>query len=81
MVLGTHSEKVAKSDESEVVLAIGGRFKDAADEIQDTVTAFLQAYSEIFGGTPKGRMLFVANPYGEESRMEGGVSGRSISVL
>ena len=81
MVLGTHSERVAKSEEAEVVLAIGGRFKTAANEIQDTVTAFLQAYSEIFGGTPKGRMLFVANPYGEEGHMEGGVSGRSISVL
>ena len=81
MLLGTHSEKVAKSDESEVVLAIGGRYKTAANEIQSTVEAFLNTYSEIFGGTPKGRMLFVANPYGNEGRMEGGVSGRSISVL
>ena len=81
MVLGTHSEKVAKSEEAEVVIAVGGRFKEAATEIQSTVEAFLKAYSGVFNGTPKGRMLFVANPYGEKGRMGGGVSGRSISVL
>ena len=81
MVLGTHSEKVAKSGETEVVVAIGGRFKAAATEVQSIVEAFLEAYSGIFNGTPKGRMLFVANPYGEQGRLGGGVSGRSISVL
>ncbi len=81
MVLGTHSEKVAKSGEAEVIAAIGGSFKAAAAEIQETVEAFLKAYSKIFSGTPKGRMLFVANPYGDQGRMGGGVSGRSISVL
>ena len=81
MVLGTHSEKVAKSNDAEVVLAIGGSFRAAVDEMQGTVEAFLQAYSRVFGGTPKGRMLFVANPYGEKGEAQGGVSGRSISVL
>ena len=81
MVLGTHSEKVAKSGEAEVIVAVGGTFKAAAAEIQETVEAFLQAYSGIFSGTPKGKMLFVANPYGDPGRMGGGVSGRSISVL
>ena len=81
MVLGTHSEKVAKSEEAEVVIAVGGGFKEAATEIQGTVEAFLKAYSGVFNGTPKGRMLFVANPYGERGRMGGGVSKRSISVL
>ena len=81
MVLGTHSERVAKSGEAEVIVAVGGRFKEAAAEIQETVEAFLKAYSGVFSGTPKGRMLFVANPYGDPGRMGGGVSGRSISVL
>ena len=81
MVLGTHSEKVAKSGEAEVIVAVGGSFKAAAAEIQETVEAFLKAYSEVFSNTPKGRMLFVANPYGDPGRMGGGVSGRSISVL
>lgn len=81
MVLGTHSEKVAKSNDAEIVLAIGGSFRAAVDEMQGIVAAFLQAYSRVFGGTPKDRMLFVANPYGGKGETQGGVSGRSISVL
>ena len=81
MVLGTHSEKVAKSGEAEVIVAVGGSFKAAAAEIQETVKAFLKAYSGVCSGTPKGKMIFVANPYGDPGRMGGGVSGRSISVL
>lgn len=81
MVLGTHSEKVAKSDEAEIVLAIGSGFKTAAIEIQSTVESLLRAYSRVFGGTPESRMLFVANPYGGKGETRGGVSGRSISVL
>lgn len=81
MVLGTHSEKVAKSGETEVVVAVGGRFKANAAEVQSIVEAFLKTYSEVFNGTPKGRMLFVANPYGDPGRLGGGVRGRSISVL
>lgn len=81
MVLGTHSEKVAKSGEAEVIVAVGGSFKRAAAEIQSTVESFLKAYSGVFSGTPKGKMIFVANPYGARGRLGGGVSGRSISVL
>ena len=81
MVLGTHSEKVAKSGETEVVVAVGGRFKANAAEVQSIVEAFLKTYSGVFNGTPKGRMLFVANPYGDPGRLGGGVRGRSISVL
>ena len=86
MVLGTHSEKIARlsnreTNEAEIVLAIGGSFKVAADEIQRTVEALLQAYSRVFGGIPKEKMLFVANPYGGKGETRGGVSGRSISTL
>ena len=81
MVLGTHSEKVAKSGETEIVVAVGGRFKANAAEVQSIVEAFLKTYSGVFNGTPKGKMLFVANPYGDPGRLGGGVRGRSISVL
>ncbi len=81
LLLGTHAERIAKSDEAEVVLAIGERFKAAADEIQETIEAFLKAYTTVFAGTPKGRMLFVVNPYNRKGSMDGGVFGRSISVL
>ena len=81
LLLGTHAERIAKSDEAEVVLAIGEDFKAAADEIQGTIEAFLKAYTTVFAGTPNGRMLFVANPYDRKGSMDGGVFGRSISVL
>ena len=79
MVLGTHSQRMAESDGAEVVIALGGHFKTSMDEVQRTVKSLLHIYSEIFGGTPKDRMLFVANPCDLYSG--GGVSGRSISVL
>ena len=79
MVLGTHSQKMAESDGAEVVIALGGHFKASMDEVQRTVKSLLHTYSEIFGGTPDNRMLFVANPCDIYSG--GGVSGRSISVL
>ena len=79
LVLGKHSERMAESEGTEVLLALGGHFKASMDEVQRTVKSLLGTYSEIFGGTPRERMLFVANPcdiYGG-----GGVSGHSISVL
>ena len=81
LVLGEHRERLVKLGDTEIVLAIGGHFKTSMNEVQEVVEALLGAYSEIFGGTPKGQMLFVANPYGEKGHMSGGASGRSISVL
>ena len=79
LVLGTHSERVAEFEGAEIVLALGGHFKASMDEVQRTVESLLHSYSAIFGGTPKDRMLFVANPCDKYSG--GGVSGHSISVL
>ncbi|MDE0397853.1 MAG: M1 family aminopeptidase [Candidatus Poribacteria bacterium] len=79
LVLGKHSERMAESEGTEVLLALGGHFKASMDEVQRTVKSLLDTYSEIFGGTPRERMLFVANPCDIYSG--GGVSGRSISVL
>ena len=83
LLLGTHSERVARlskgAEETEIVLALGGHFKASIDEVQGTVESFLRTYSGIYGGTPKDRMLFVANP--DEKHRGGGVSGSSISVL
>ena len=79
LVLGTHSEGVVESEGTEIVIALGGHFKASIDEVQRTVESLLHSYSEIFGGTPKDRMLFVANPCDKYSG--GGVSGHSITVL
>ena len=83
LLLGTHSERIARlskgAEEVEIVLALGGRFKASMDEVQKTVESLLHTYSGVFDGTPKDRMLFVANR--DEKHRGGGVSGRSISVL
>ena len=79
LVLGTHSEGVVESEGTEIVIALGGHFKASMDEVQRTVESLLHSYSKIFGGTPKDRMLFVANPC--DTYSGGGVSGHSISVL
>ena len=82
LVLGEHSERLVKTGaETKIVLALGGRFKGAMDEMERTVGAFLRMYSGIFGGTPKGQLLFVANPYGKKEYRSGGVSRRSMSIL
>ena len=82
LVLGEHSERLVKTGaETKIVLALGGRFKGAMDEMERIVGAFLRMYSGIFGGTPKGQLLFVANPYGKKEYRSGGVSQRSISIL
>ena len=81
LLLGEHSERLAKSGEAEIVLALGGRFKASMDKVASAIEAILQAYSGVFGGTPKGNMLFVMNPYGEAEYRSGGASERSITVL
>lgn len=81
LVLGEHCERIAKSGDAEIVLAIGGCFKASMDKIQSAIEAILRAYTEIFDDAPKDRMLFVANPYGAEGYRSGGASGRSITAL
>lgn len=81
LVLGKHCERLAKSGEAEIVLALGGRFKASMDKVVSAVETILQAYSGVFGATPKGSMLFVMNPYGGEEYRSGGASGKSITAL
>ena len=81
LVLGEHSERLVETGTAKIVLALGGRFKGAMDEIEQIVAALLGMYSRIFGGTPQDQLLCVANPYGEKEYRSGGVSRRSISML
>ncbi len=80
LVLGRYSKRLAKLGDAEVVIATGGRFKASIDEVQPTIKALLYGYSDVFDATPTGKILFVANPYGEKGHLGGGASGRSISV-
>ena len=82
LVLGEHTERLVEAGtETKVVLALGGCLKEAMDRIEQVVAALLRMYSEIFGGTPKDQLLFVANPYGKEGYRSGGASRRSMSML
>ena len=61
LVLGEHAERLVEAGtETKVVLALGGRFKGAMDEIERVVAALLGMYSRIFGGTPKDQLLYVS---------------------
>ena len=80
LVLGEYSKRLAKFGDAEVVIATGGRFKASINEVQPTIESLLQGYSDVFDATPTGKILFVANPYGEKGHPGGGASGRSISV-
>ena len=81
LVLGEHAERLVETGTAKIVLALGGRFKGAMDEIEQVVAALIGMYSGIFGGTPKDQLLCVANPYGKKGYRSGGVSRRSISML
>ena len=82
LLIGKHTEVVAKSGNTQVALAIGGSLKTSKDEIQNSVQEFISAYSELFSGEPTAPLLFIVNPYEEKlgKRMEGHGSGRSITV-
>ena len=80
LVLGEYCKGCAKVGDTEVVIALGGRFKASMSEVQGTVEALLEGYATVYSGTPKGRILFVANPYGEKGHLGGGASRRSITA-
>ena len=81
LVIGEHCERPARSEAAEIILATGGCFKASMNEIQPVIEAILCTCSGIFDGIPKGRRLFVANPYGERAYRDGGATKRGISVL
>ncbi len=81
LLLGEHAERLVETGTAKIVLALGGGFKAAMDEMERVVAALLRMYSGIFGGTPKDQLLCVANPYSKKGYRSGGVSGRSISML
>ena len=83
LLIGPHLATVAKSGRTEVALAIRGSLKADEETIRNTVEKFLSAYSKVFKGGPKGRILFIIGPYAEkrEKRLEGRGSGRSVTIL
>ena len=78
---GTHIEEQAKVGDTEIMLALGNGMQKSKDLIQEAVQKFLNEYEEVFGGSPKTRTLIVANRQDRKGSFDGGVFGRSISVL
>ena len=83
LLIGQHLEVVAKSDKIEVAFAVSGTLKANENVIRDTGEAFLNAYAKVFKAGPKGRVLFIVNPYQKkgEKRLEGHGSNRSVRIL
>lgn len=81
ILIGTHDEVVARVNDTEILLAIGGSLKESETTIQGAVREFIQACNQLFGGSPKSRILIVINPYDRPQSLDGGVVGNSVSIL
>ncbi len=83
LLIGQHSEVIAKAGNVIITLAIGGDLKAYEKVIDDTVENYVGIYSKLFKGGPKDNVLFIINPYQEEDEKGGEGLGitRSISIL
>ena len=83
LLIGEHTEIVAKSGKTEVVMGIGGRLKTSKDEMKRTVEKFLHAYSKLFKDGPDSRVTFILNPSEMEDTLgaEGQGRGRTVNIL
>ena len=82
LLIGEHTEVVAKSGKTEVVIGVGGSLKTSKNEMQRTVEKFLHAYSKLFKDGPDDRVVFIINP-SETGKLggEGQGIGRTVNIL
>ena len=78
---GNHIEERAQAGDTEIILALGTKMSGAGELLQKTSQELLNAYAKLFGGTVPGHTLIVINPQDREHSFDGGVFGRSISML
>ena len=78
---GNHIEEQAKVGDMEILLALGTRMEQSKELLQKATQNLLNAYVELFGGTAPGRTLIVVNRQDREHSFDGGVFGRSVSML
>lgn len=81
ILAGVHSSDLLKFEETEILLAVGGRIKESKMILAETVEELLMQYMKLFGGAPEERMLIIVNPYDRKNSTDGGVFGKSISIL
>lgn len=81
LAMGTYRSDLARSGDTEVLLAVGSDMENPEGILFSTVDAFLKAYTGIFNGAPDRRVLIVANRNLNRRGMDGGVFGSSVSML
>ena len=79
--VGNHIEAKVQVDSTETLLALGNEFKQSKDILQETVQKLLSAYSNLYGGSVPSKTLIVINHQDKKGRLDGGVFGRSVSML
>ncbi|WP_372369773.1 hypothetical protein [Candidatus Uabimicrobium sp. HlEnr_7] len=82
IVIGLHLEKQLKIKNTEILIAIGGKYKQLQEQIVNIIHKGFVEFSNIFGGIPLGKKLIVINPYElGKYGFQGGVLNNSASVL
>ena len=82
LLIGEHTETVAKSGKTEVVIGMGGSLKASKDEMKRTIENFLHAYAKLFKDGPDDRVVFIINPSGTgKLEAEGQGRGRTVNIL
>lgn len=82
LLIGEHTEVVAKSGKTVVVIGMGGSLKASKDEMKRTVEKFLRAYSKLFKHGPNNRVVFIINPSETDNLGgEGQGRGRTVNIL
>ncbi|MHC4643260.1 MAG: M61 family metallopeptidase, partial [Planctomycetota bacterium] len=78
---GTHIEERARVGDMEIALALGTKMEPSKELLKTASQKLLNCCVELFGGTVPGRTLIVMNRQEREHSFDGGVFGRSVSML
>ncbi len=78
---GTHIEEQARVGDMEIALALGAKMEPSKELLKTSSQKLLNCCAELFGGTVPGRTLIVMNRQDREHSFDGGVFGRSVSML
>jgi predicted metalloprotease with PDZ domain/beta-lactamase regulating signal transducer with metallopeptidase domain len=81
LLAGSHAQRRIQSGDAEVVLAVGQGVEGEGAGLSELAQSILDSARGLFGGTPPGRKLLVANLGGSQGSLNGGVFGNSISLL
>jgi predicted metalloprotease with PDZ domain len=81
ILAGNHFEGSIGTKGLEIKLALGGDLQKWKEEIRKAVEKLFDVCFRLFGGAPDRTLLLVANLYNRPHSCDGGVFGRSVSIL